>query len=388
MASVRKRDPADSKSPWVVEYTDAAGKRRRKTPKSGLKKDADAIRQKVEREIERGEHVASSQTVTLGEAIDLWLTNCEDRVKARDRFRPRTLRNFRSIVENHLRPTLGTTLLTDLTFHSVQAWIDRLAFDQARPRSHAVINATLVLLRLILKHAFTKQLIGRNVLKDHEFRVPGKSGKKVEIPTKPEIKKFLARADQRTMGRAAPYLKPILYVAVFGGLRQGEIRALTWENVDLERGVIKVRVAADNFDYVDQPKTQAGVRDVPVAPALAVELKKWSMACGRPEAGLVFKGDTGRMVKQPCIYGSWRRLQFRVEHGRGTTAPPTSGYTFHALRHVAASLFIEAGLPPKRIQTIMGHTSIQMTFDLYGSLFDDPDLVSNAMSKIGRDIVA
>jgi len=64
------------------------------------------------------------------------------------------------------------------------------------------------------------------------------------------------------------------------------------------------------------------------------------------------------------------------EHGK---------YGFHKCRHFAASLFIESlGWQPKQIQTVMGHSSIQMTFDLYGHLFGDVEADSAAMAKMER----
>ena len=64
-------------------------------------------------------------------------------------------------------------------------------------------------------------------------------------------------------------------------------------------------------------------------------------------------------------------------------------YGFHSLRHAAASLFIaHLGWTPKRLQTVMGHSSIQMTFDLYGHLFEDTDGDREAMKKLEAAIVA
>jgi len=57
-------------------------------------------------------------------------------------------------------------------------------------------------------------------------------------------------------------------------------------------------------------------------------------------------------------------------------------YNFHALRHAAASLFIEQGWTPKRIQTVMGHSSIQVTFDIYGHLFPDEADDAKAMEEV------
>jgi integrase len=67
------------------------------------------------------------------------------------------------------------------------------------------------------------------------------------------------------------------------------------------------------------------------------------------------------------------------EEDSSRVKPP---YNFHALRHAAASLFIEQGWTPKKIQTLMGHSSIQVTFDIYGHLFPSPDDDAEAMAQI------
>jgi len=64
-------------------------------------------------------------------------------------------------------------------------------------------------------------------------------------------------------------------------------------------------------------------------------------------------------------------------------------YNFHLLRHAAASLFIAyLGWTPKRLQTVMGHSSINMTFDLYGHLFENKEADREAMQKIEAAITA
>jgi integrase len=63
-------------------------------------------------------------------------------------------------------------------------------------------------------------------------------------------------------------------------------------------------------------------------------------------------------------------------------------FGIHALRHAAASLFIEQGWPPKKIQVILGHSSINMTFDVYGHLFHDPEEDVELMAKMESDLLA
>jgi integrase len=72
-----------------------------------------------------------------------------------------------------------------------------------------------------------------------------------------------------------------------------------------------------------------------------------------------------------------------VKEGRERTA-----LTFHSLRHAAASLFIEQGWTPKKVQTVMGHSSIQVTFDTYGKLFPSPDDDLKAMAQVEARLLA
>ncbi|WP_062223096.1 tyrosine-type recombinase/integrase [Aureimonas sp. D3] len=396
MASVSKREwdhNGETKTAWVVRYTDNTGKRRLKT--FDKKKDADRFRTQVETEVGNGVHIAASDTVTLSEALDNWLKKCDARAHVGDRMRHNTARNFRCLADVHLRPAFGTTLLTDLTARRVQKFLDDLAYDPAKPRSHALLKHLAAILRMCLKHAVTMGHVGRNIMVEADIRIPGTRPKRKEIPTKDELRELLARSgDVLGMGGVARYLRPLVYTAVFTGLRQGELRALRWDDVDFAAGIIRVRRSADQFGRIGETKSHAGIRDVPIAPALAPELKRWKLAsAAKSEEGLVFVGNRGRMVQPACIQQSWGRLQRRVladakEKGAETRYFARGKYHFHQLRHVAASLFIETGLPPKRIQTIMGHSTISMTFDRYGHLFDDPAIVEEAMRKIGQDLVS
>jgi integrase len=97
-------------------------------------------------------------------------------------------------------------------------------------------------------------------------------------------------------------------------------------------------------------------------------------------------------VEFPRRTGIWnpqrqaaRHVEFRVHEWEPLLrrAGMEDRYNFHMLRHAAASLFIAyLGWTPKRIQTVMGHSSVQMTFDLYGHLFEDKEADREAMAKL------
>jgi integrase len=106
-------------------------------------------------------------------------------------------------------------------------------------------------------------------------------------------------------------------------------------------------------------------------------LKQWKLASG--DGDIVFTNANGRIVAYSNFHTYvWRPLLDACG----------LDYEFHSLRHAAASLFIETlGWSPKRIQTVMGHSSITMTFDRYGHLFDSTDDAA-AMQRLEAAVTA
>ena len=147
-------------------------------------------------------------------------------------------------------------------------------------------------------------------------------------------------------------------------MRASELRGLHWGDVDLESGNVHVRQRADAWGTIGSPKSAAGTRDIPLVPMVVNTLKQWELAC--PAGRLVFPNDNGGVKSHGSfLQHTWEPLLRRW----GLPA-----YDFHSLRHAAATLFIETlQWTPKRIQTVMGHGSITMTYDLYGHLFERED---------------
>ena len=388
MASVRKREWTHNgvtKSTWVCTYVDQKGKSRLKTFEK--KKDADAFRGHVETEIRQGIHTPEAEAITVDRALDLWLESCAQRVAVGDKFRRSTLENFKQATRTHVRPQLGKMRVTELSGPILQAWLNELAMGPENPLGKSTVTRAAACLGLALTDAQTRGKITHNVMREVRLRMPGRQPEKKLVPTKEDIRALLDG------GR--DFMRPVLFLAIFTGMRKGEMRALTWDNVDFEKEVVRVRVGADAWRGIDKPKSAAGIRDVPMAPPLIKVLKEWKLARRPSKLNLVFPSPMdGGVRSNTSIDHSWCRMQSRLGWGsvshsdrRGTTHT-SSKYHFHSLRHVAASLWIEAGLPPKRIQELMGHTSIQMTFDLYGHLFRDDEMLREAMKKIGNALVS
>lgn len=155
----------------------------------------------------------------------------------------------------------------------------------------------------------------------------------------------------------------IVLMAAMTGLRQGEIRALYKSDLDLTREIVRVRRAADKDGELKAPKTAAGSREVPLPAELIAELQAWLKVA--PDGKLLFASARGGVMDRSNFYHRvWRSLlKYAGEED--------CGLSFHALRHFYASSLIAAGMNAKEIQTTMGHSSIQVTYDLYGDLLEE-----------------
>ena len=141
-----------------------------------------------------------------------------------------------------------------------------------------------------------------------------------------------------------------------------------------------VRQRADAWCKIGAPKSKAGKRDIPLAPLVINTLREWKLRCPRGGLDLVFPNSVGK----PCTVPNLRdRVLGPLQEAAGISKAYRPQYGWHSLRHAAASLFIEnLGWSPKRLQAVMGHASITMTFDRYGHMFQDAAGDSAAMGKL------
>jgi integrase len=104
-----------------------------------------------------------------------------------------------------------------------------------------------------------------------------------------------------------------------------------------------------------------------MSPTALNTLREWQLACPKGALDLVFPNTLGKVQPLSNIANRvWRPLQRQAGLVDDKDEPL---FNFHALRHFAASLWIELGFSPKRLQALLGHSSVQMTFDRYGHLF-------------------
>jgi integrase len=306
---------------------------------------------------------------TVLDVANLWLRRCE--LEGLERA---TLRSYRQHVRIYIGPKLGHIPVAQLTMPMVRALIDDMLATATKPMAKKVLGTC----RSILNEGQARGLVSANVAREVRLRNSRRHEAEKVIPTKAEIRLLIEKAPER--------YRPVLLTAIFAGLRSSEIRGLKWSNVDFDRGIIRVRQRADRWGVLSSPKSRAGRRDIAMAPTVATVLREWKLRCPKGELDLVFPNGIGNVESHSNLYNRFYR-PLMIECGIvGEDGTPR--FSIHALRHATASLFIEQGWSPKKIQTLMGHSTIQMTFDVYGHLFDDTSGDLERMAKVERDLLA
>jgi integrase len=371
MASIRKRKfgPNKERVAYVVDYRDQHGKRHVKTFPN--KKAAEAWRVNALHEVQQGIHTPASVSKTIEEAWRLWIADCEA-----NNLEFGTIRQRRQHLQNHVLPFIGRQRLSSLTMPLVYEFDSKL---RGNGRSLALRRKVITNLKTMLSFAQGRGLVAQNVAIGVRIKVdtrettcgPLRAG--VDFPTIAELNTLIENSSGRR--------RPFIITAIFTGMRLSELRGLRWSDVDLDAGLIHVRQRADQWLNIGPTKSKAGMRDIPLAPLVVNTLKQWRGVCPKGELDLVFPTTVGTIETMRNIHSRcWVPLQIKCGFTTDTGEPR---YNFHMLRHAAASLFIKyLGWSPKRLQAVMGHASINMTFDRYGHLFESVEADRDAMAKI------
>jgi integrase len=373
MASVRKRSwttaKGEQKSAWVADYFDQHKKRHIET--FPTQKAAKAWLVEAQGEVSRGIHTPERNSITLAEAAELWL----ERGKAEGLERS-TLRSYEGVVRLYVASgDIARVKLAQLSTPLLEAWRDRLVEKLSRQLARQV----LFVVKSIISEAQRRGLVAQNVALPVRVDLKKRDRKKLDIghgiPSKAEFQKMRVACSARHL--------PFLITAAFAGLRSSELRGLTWDGVDFVNKTITVRQRADEWGERGMPKSHAGQRTVPMSPTVLNTLREWRLVCPKGELGLVFPTSTGTVQRlQNINHRFWRPLQRQAGLVDESGEPL---FDLHALRHFCASLWIEQGFAPKWVQTKLGHSSIQITYDRYGHLFDngEDDQAKLARAEIG-----
>lgn len=372
--SVRKRVLSDSTVRWQVDYRDGAGVRRHR--QFSTKRDAEAFHATARTEVIAGVHTPDSASIAVAEAAELWIGRCE-----REGLEPATVLDYRQHLKLHILPYIASTKLSRLTVPAVNAFRDQLLDDG---RSPDMVRRVLSSLAALVGEAQGRGLVAINNIRIvlHKKRKRGGDRSKPHpvMPTREELRAIIAATPDRH--------RPFILTALLAGLRSSELRGLAWSAVDLKEGLIYVKQRADRYNRLGPPKSKAGNRTIPMSPLLLNTLKAWRLAGPASKLDLVFPNGAGQVENHSNLL--WRvfwPIQIEANVTVMRDGQPDAKYSMHALRHACAALWIEQDLSPKRIQVLMGHTTVATTFDLYGYLFETRKTDTEAMAAITARLV-
>jgi integrase len=357
---LRERSPGR----WaiVIDARDPqTGKRKRRWHSfKGTKREAQVKKAELIAALSQGSYVERSKA-TVAEfvrgRVDQW--------EADATISARTAQRYRQLTENQIAPHLGTKPLQKLTRLDVEAWHTALRTSGLAPRT---IGHAHRVLGKALRDAEVDSLVTKNVCKLRGApKVP-----EAEMVIVRNVPAFIS-ALQGSQRLCLPAT-----IALFTGMRLGELLALRWNRVDLDAKVIQVREALEQTrahgTRFKAPKSRAGRRDITLPDILVEALRahlraalelRMQLGAGRlPDDALLFATIEGAPLSSNAMSAAW--ADFAASIGMPEV-------TFHALRHTHASQLIDAGVDIVTISKRLGHSKPDITLRIYAHLFRNDD---------------
>ena len=309
---------------------------------------AKAWRSEAQTAIRRGTLRGPGDTTIAdaGAALVAGIKDGSIRNRSGDPYKPLVIRDYERSLRLYIRPELGSKKLSALTRVEVQDFADRLLATELDPSS---VKNILMPLRVIYRRAFARSEVAINPTAGLEL--PATRGRRQRIADPVEATALIEAL--------RPAERPLWALALYSGLRRGELWALRWEDVDLDAGVIHVRRGWDVHEGEIEPKSGAGIRRVPIASVLrSYLLEQKPRNGGRPEYR-VLADENNRLCDSTTLTMKAKR------RWKPAGLQPIG---LHECRHTFASLMIAAGVNAKALSTYIGHASISITMDRYGHL--------------------
>jgi integrase len=344
---------------WCAQYTVYTSEGRKRRTLYGKTRQEVAAKLSKALADREGGLTFDAGTMTVGEYLARWLSH-----SVRDTVSQKTYERYESIVRVHLSPALGRIKLKALTPDHVRGLYREKLDSGLAPRSVLHIHRTL---SKALKQATDDGLIPRNAATS--VKPPQARKEEMQPLSRDQVRMFLDTVKGDRM-------EALYVLAVTSGLRQGELLALKWEDVDLEgtNPTLEVRRSLSETrgrrSFVT-PKSGRGRHlrlSKRAASVLRVHRKRQLEERVRKaglweDHGLIFPSEVGTPMSGRNLY---RAFKIRVKRA---ALPQT--LRFHDLRHTCATLLLRQGINPKFVQELLGHADISLTLNTYSHVLPD-----------------
>ncbi|MDR2023057.1 MAG: site-specific integrase [Hungatella sp.] len=315
-----------------------------------VKKQMTELRYKLE----HGEFVASTK-LTLNE----WYKTGIEQYKE-NQVKIGTIITYNDAFGRYIKETLGKKRLVDIRGEHIQKLYNDLA---KRGFSLSIIKTTHTILNSCMKQAMKNRIIEQNPVLFATLP-RGRAKKEKRVLTKEEQAIFMEYAKDS-------YLYNMFALALRTGLRRGEILGLKSLDVDKVEGVLRIQRTLKYTDgrgfFEDTPKTATSKRDIPLTKDMIAIIEREKQAYGSKILrmdGYIFHLPDGMPISE-------RRLATEID--KVVKKINCAGISFerfspHCFRHTFATRAIESGMNPQTLKTILGHSTLAMTMDLYSNV--------------------
>ena len=323
--------------------------------KSVLGKTQAEVKAKLKQAIEeaKGLDAAKVGRYTVGQWMEVWFEHY-----AKVKVRPSSHQTYRGYIDNHIKPSIGKIPLEKLTSLELQKLYKKLleggrverieSRKQSKGLSAKTVRNIHQIISSAMKLAQEQKLIASNPAEGCALPRMGHQEMKT-LPVE-QLHSFLREAKDSGVFE-------LYYLELATGLRRGELLGLKWEDIDLERGDLRVRrqIARINGEVVEAPlKTKNAYRTLPLAEdTVSILLEQKKKVAGNP---WVFPSSTGGPISPDSVLHMLHRVLKRAGLPR---------IRFHDLRHTFATLALQNGVDVKTVSGMLGHFSAGFTLDTY-----------------------
>lgn len=368
MASVKKRSTTDGTYRYDVRYRTPDGSVRTKTFRR--RRDADRYATLTEADKATGSYIDARLGETTFDAVAAeWLGTVSH-------LKPTTIAGYESILKHRLLPVFGGVPVAGIDTTAVKRFASRTLADGA---SYQTAKNALNVLRSVLRSAVESRYLGSNPADG--VRLDRAKARRARAD-RAHARVYLTAEQVHDLADAMPaHYGLLVRFAAYSGLRAGELAGLQIRDLDMLRRRVRVERAVAEVHgalLVGDPKN-GEPRTVSLPAALIDDVAAYLAATGLSGTDWLWSAEGGTRFRQSNFY----RRTFRPV---ADAAEMPEGLRFHDLRHTCAALLIAQGAHPKAICDHLGHSSIQITMDTYGHLYDDvTEALAQCLDGVYRD---
>lgn len=337
---------------FTLGYDPGTGKQIQKSITGKTQKEVAKKLKEATAAIDAGTYSAPSK-MTVEQWLDIWTAEYLGGVK------PRTVDNYKGVVNARIKPGLGAVKLESLTPHTIQSYYNGLSKEGLAPKTVKNIHGIL--------HKALQQAVANGYIRTNPADsciLPRAVRKELKPMDEDMITAFLKAIQGHQY-------EQLFTVTLFTGMREGEALGLLWDCVDLVKGTITIDkqlqlIRGSKGQYQMVPTKNNKGRTISIAPFVVSTLKKMKhrqlesrLRYGEmwEDSGFVFTDDLGHHLSASTVYKSFKAVMVQIG------SPETR---FHDLRHSYAVASIKSGDDIKTVQENLGHATAAFTLDVYG----------------------